>query len=61
MAKKVVMESNLEDNTAKYPPIKLPKKEEANHTPINMDINLAGANLVTMDKPTGDKHSSPQV
>ena len=55
------MESNLEDNTAKYPPIKLPKKEEANHTPINMDINLAGANLVTIDKPTGDKHSSPQV
>ena len=49
IAKKVVMDLSAEDKVA------------ANHTPINMDINLAGASLVTMDNPTGDKQSSPQV
>ena len=38
---------------------RLPKKLAANQTPINIDMNLAGANLDTMDNPTGERHSSP--
>ena len=54
----VLQESYL---LAKAPANKLPKKLAINHTPMNKDINLAGANLVTIDKPTGDKQSSPMV
>src|SRR5215212_12198647 len=32
-----------------------------NHTAINKEANLKGANLFTNDKPIGDKHNSPQV
>ena len=61
IAKNTTIELKEEDKVAKYPPIKFPKKEAVSHTPINRDINFAGASLVTIDKPTGDRQSSPQV
>jgi len=36
-------------------------KKARNQTPIMSEAKRGGASLVTMDRPTGDRHSSPQV
>ena len=46
---------------ATNPPIQLANADDNIQTPINNDANLGGDNLVTTDKPTGDKHNSPTV
>ncbi len=40
---------------------KLPAANENIHTPISVDTNFGGANLVTIDKPMGEIHNSPMV
>lgn len=46
---------------AKKPPTIFAIKDAISHTPINRDANLGGANFVTTESPTGDKHNSPIV
>ena len=36
-------------------------KNEKNQAPMASEAKRAGASLVTMDSPMGDRHSSPQV
>lgn len=43
------------------PPNKFAKNDANNQTPISKDANRGGESLVTTDKPTGDKQSSPMV
>ena len=43
------------------PASRFPKKLDINHTPINIDMYFMGASLVTMDKPMGERQSSPVV
>ena len=44
-----------------YPAARLARKFEPNHAPIMNDTMRAGASLVTIDSPTGDRQSSPIV
>jgi hypothetical protein len=46
---------------AKKPPKMLATKEDSSHTPIKTEANFGGDNLVTTERPTGDKNSSPMV
>ena len=46
---------------AKKPPIKLAIEEESIQTAIKIEANFGGDNLVTTERPTGDKQSSPKV
>lgn len=46
---------------AKKPPMKLAIEEDNIQTAIKIEANLGGDNLVTTDKPTGERQSSPIV
>ena len=46
---------------ASCPPKMLAIPELANHTPINKEASFTGASALTIDSPTGDKNSSPNV
>lgn len=46
---------------ASLPANQLAIPEPANHTPISNDANLTGAIALTIDRPIGDKNSSPIV
>src|ERR1700693_4544188 len=46
---------------ATQPAAKLPRAIEANQTPIMNPTMRAGASLVTVESPTGERHSSPTV
>ena len=48
-------------NEAITPPAALAKKAAIIQTPIKIPAKRGGDNLVTIDNPTGDKHSSPTV
>ena len=43
------------------PASQLATKLIRNHTPIISDASRSGASLVTIDRPTGEMHSSPVV
>ena len=49
---------NIEGN---LPAIKLATAEERNQKPIKSEAIFFGETLDTMDKPMGDRHSSPKV
>ena len=46
---------------ASCPPKMLAIPELASHTPINKEASFTGASELTIDSPTGDKNSSPNV
>ena len=35
--------------------------DEASHTPISIDVRRAGESRETIDRPIGERHSSPKV
>ena len=51
----------LSTTDATKPPMKLATDEDNIQTAINIEANLGGDNLVTTDKPTGERHNSPMV
>ena len=43
------------------PPAYCATELDKSHTPMNSEAKRKGASFVTIDSPTGDRHSSPSV
>ena len=46
---------------ATKPPMKLATEEESIQTAIRIEANFGGESLVTTERPTGERQSSPMV